>query len=69
MSNLMTRPRNMDRKPLPEVSSNPSTSESARYTYDMLISLKKIPPLRKEVQLMRLIDAAAKEARALSKAS
>lgn len=45
----------------------PNKSESARYTYDMLISLKKIVALRKEAQLMRLIDAAAEEARALSK--
>ena len=47
---------------------DPTTSESARYTYDMLISLKKIRALQKEAQLMRLIDAAAAEARALSKA-
>ncbi len=45
----------------------PSKRESARYTYDMLISLKKIAALRKEAQLMRLIDAAAVEARAVSK--
>jgi hypothetical protein len=44
----------------------PSKSESARYTYDMLISLKKISTLREEAQLMRLIDAAAEEARVVS---
>jgi hypothetical protein len=44
----------------------PNRNESAQYTYDMLISLKKIAALRKEAQLMRLIEAAAEEARALS---
>lgn len=44
----------------------PTRSESVRYTYDMLISLKKLSALRKEAQLMRLIEAAAEEARSLS---
>ncbi len=53
--------------PAKERISIPSKSESAKYTYDLLISLKKIAALRKEAQLMRLIDAAAVEARAVSK--
>jgi hypothetical protein len=46
-----------------------SKSESARYTHDMLISLKKIAALRNEAQLMRLIEAAAEEAKVVSKNS
>jgi hypothetical protein len=42
-------------------------AQSAVYTYDMLISLKKIAALHKEAELMRLIDAAAAEAEALKR--
>jgi hypothetical protein len=42
-------------------------AQSAVYTYDMLISLKKIAALHKESELMRLIDAAAAEAEALKR--
>ena len=36
-----------------------------RYTYDMLISLRKLPALHDQAQLMRLLEAAAEEARVL----
>ena len=45
----------------------PTLAESANYTYDMLISLKKIAALQKEAELVRLIEAAAAEAEALAK--
>ena len=42
-------------------------AQSAVYTYDILISLKKIAALHQESELMRLIDAAAAEAEALKR--
>lgn len=44
----------------------PTRSEAVRYTYDMLISLRKLAALREEERLLRLIEAAAEEARVLS---
>ena len=49
----------------PEASASPTARESTQYTHDMLISLRKIVALHKETQLMRLLEAAAEEARTL----
>ena len=43
----------------------PTLGESAQYIHDMLISLKKIAALHKQTQLMRLLQAAAEEARVI----
>jgi hypothetical protein len=45
----------------------PSRGESVLYTYDMLISLRKLAALHNEAQLLRLIEAAAEEAQSLAK--
>ena len=45
----------------------PSSAESAIYIYDMLISLKKMASSYKLPQLVRLLDAAAAEAEAVTK--
>ena len=42
-------------------------SECALYTYDMLISLKKIAANHRQTELERLIEAAADEAKALAR--
>jgi hypothetical protein len=42
-------------------------AQSAVYTYDMLISLKKIAALHQESELISLINAAAAEAEALKR--
>ena len=44
-----------------------SGADCAGYTYDMLISLKKIAAQHRQTELERLIEAAAMEAQALSK--
>ena len=46
-------------------SASPTAKESTQYAYDMLISLRKIVALHKETQLVRLLEAAAEEARSL----
>jgi hypothetical protein len=65
----MPRTRIIDKAPSSQDPSAraPSPAESANYTYDMLISLKKIAALQKEAELVRLIEAAAAEAEAVSK--
>ena len=65
----MPRTRHKEEKPA-AAEGRPSAlslGQSAQYTYEMLISLKKLPAIHDERQLMRLIDAAAAEARALAK--
>lgn len=44
----------------------PNSRESALYTYDMLISLKRMAETQKQARLASLIEAAAVEAKALS---
>ena len=51
--------------PIVAASAMPTAQQSTRYAYDMLISLRKIVALHNETQLMRLIEAAAEEARIL----
>lgn len=65
----MPRTRIVDKAPSSQATSQrtPSAAESASYTYDMLISLKKIAALQKEAELLRLIEAAAAEAEAVTK--
>lgn len=44
----------------------PNRLESLTYTHEMLVSLRKLSILQGEKQLMRLIEAAAAEALALT---
>jgi hypothetical protein len=43
----------------------PNPTESAVYTRDLLISLRKLAQLHQQAQLVSLIDAAASEAASL----
>ena len=63
----MPRPRTPPKSSpqIEAVSASLSPIQSTRYAYEMLISLRKIVALHKETQLMRLLDAAAEEARTL----
>jgi len=45
----------------------PTPAQSAHYTYEMLVSLRKLAAVHKQVQLAHLIEDAAAEAQALSK--
>ncbi|HEY4264092.1 MAG TPA: hypothetical protein VGM72_02140 [Micropepsaceae bacterium] len=45
---------------------NPTPAESADYTYDLLISLKKLAVDHNQTRLARLIEAAAMEAQFLT---
>ena len=56
-------------KPPPQIkgaSTVASAVQTLRYACDMLISLRKMVALHNEEQLLRLIDAAAEEARKLA---
>jgi len=45
----------------------PTPAETARYTHDMLISLRKLAMAHNQASLARLIEAAAAEALAVAK--
>ena len=62
------RRRRTPAKPPPQIegaSRVPTAIQTMKYACDMLISLRKIIALHNETQLLRLIDAAAEEARKL----
>jgi hypothetical protein len=45
--------------------SAPTPAQSAGYTYDMLVALRKIATFHKQAKLALFIEAAAEEARAI----
>ena len=45
----------------------PTPSQSALYTYDMLLSLKKLAGIHRQMELAEAIEAAAIEAEALAR--
>jgi hypothetical protein len=55
-------PRSRKAEALPPV---PTPSDSALYTYDMLVSLKKLAAIHRQMELATLIEAAALEAESL----
>jgi hypothetical protein len=63
----MPRPRNSV-PPSEEIAKRlPKPGESALYTYDMLISLRRIAELQNQTRLVQLIEAAAAEAKTISR--
>jgi hypothetical protein len=46
----------------------PNPTESALYTRDLLISLRRLAEVHKQAQLVFLIDAAASEAETIARA-
>ena len=56
----MPRTRNAERQP-----AVPTPSQSALYTYDMLVSLKKLAGIHRQMELEEAIEAAAAKAESL----
>ena len=51
----------------PRAQRTPNPQQTALYTYDMLVSLKRLAELNKQARLAALIEQAADEAQIISK--
>ena len=57
---IMPRSKHTDPHP-----TTPTPAQSALYTYDMLVSLKKLAAIHRQMELAQAIEAAALEAESL----